>query len=70
MIKVVGNHGCSRCEITKQILKGKGVEFDYIYLSDLPESEQQELMNMAQETGKITLPLILKDNKLVDVKEI
>jgi hypothetical protein len=40
MIRVVGQLGCSNCEITKQILKKKGVSFEYELLSSLSGEEQ------------------------------
>jgi glutaredoxin len=70
MIRVIGKHGCSRCEITKQILDNKGIDYSYEYLSDLSTEEQEKITNMAIESAKISMPMILKDNKLVDVKEI
>ncbi len=70
MIKVIGNHGCSRCEITKQILTNKGVEFEYEILSDLPEETQKEFMKKARLKGQLNMPLIFKDNELTDIKEI
>ena len=70
MIRVVGNYGCSRCEITKQILKNKGVDYEYQYLNDLSEKEQEEVMNMAKEKGQMALPIILRDNQIIEVKEI
>lgn len=70
MIRVIGNRGCSRCEMTKQILNNKGIEYEYMLLSDLPAEEQNVIMTKAQEEKKIALPIIIKDDKLVDVKEI
>lgn len=70
MVRVIGSRGCSRCEITKQILKKKGVEFSYELISDLPDEEQELLNNLAQEKGLLQMPLILKDNELVEIKEI
>ena len=70
MIRVIGSLGCSRCEITKQVLKNKKVEFKYELISELSELEQDELLSKAQSKGMMNMPLILKDNELVDVKEI
>lgn len=70
MIRVIGEKGCSRCEITKQILKNKKIDFSYELLSDLTDEEQDELMNKAELKGLMQMPLIVKDNELVEVKEI
>lgn len=70
MVRVIGEKGCSRCEITKQILKNKKIDFTYELLSDLPTEDQNELLNKAQLKGLMQMPLILKNNELVEVKEI
>ena len=70
MVRVIGEKGCSRCEITKQILKNKGITFEYILLSEQSEEEQNKILNLAQEKGMMQMPLILKDDCLVEIKEI
>jgi glutaredoxin len=70
MIRLIGNHGCSRCEMTKKILENKGIEYTYEYLSNLSEAEQTDIMEMAKEKGMMAMPMILRDNKLIDMKEI
>ena len=70
MIRLIGKKGCSRCEITKQILKKKGVEFNYELISELSNEEQELLNKMVQETGLMQMPLILKDGILTEIKEI
>lgn len=70
MIKVMGEKGCSRCEITKQILKNKGLTFEYVLLSEQSEDEQIKILSLAQEKGMMHMPLILKDDKLIEIKEI
>ena len=70
MIKVIGNNGCSRCEITKQILTNKGIEFEYELLSDLPEETQKLYIKSARVKGQLNMPLIFKDNEIIDIKEI
>jgi len=70
LIKVIGNNGCSRCEITKQILTNKGIEFEYELLSDLPEETQKLYIKSARVKGQLNMPLIFKDNEIIDIKEI
>jgi len=70
LIRVIGNHGCSRCEITKQILTNKGIEFEYELLSDLPEETQKLYMKSAKLKGQLNMPLIFKNDELIDIKEI
>lgn len=70
MIRVVGQLGCSNCEITKQTLKKKGIQFDYILLSSLSDEEQDALLSLAELRGKTKMPLILKDSDLVDIVDL
>lgn len=70
MIKLIGKEGCNRCVMTKNILNNKGVKFEYMLLNELPKKEQDKYVNMAQESGNIELPLIIKDEKIITLQEI
>ena len=70
MIKLIGKEGCNRCMMTKNILNNKGVKFEYMLLNELPKEEQDKYVNMAQESGNIELPLIIKDEKIITLQEI
>jgi len=70
MIRVIGSKGCVNCEITKQTLKKKGIEFSYELLSDLPDSEQSQLNEMARSKGLMKMPLILKNDELITISEL
>jgi glutaredoxin len=69
--KIVGNKGCSRCDITKKILINNGIEFDYETLSDLSEQEQKKTLSEAKEEGIVALPIIICDGKYItNVQEV
>jgi len=70
LIRVIGNNNCSRCDITKQILTNKGIKFEYEVLSDLPEEKQKELLKKARLKAQLNMPLIFKDDEIIDIKEI
>lgn len=70
MIRIIGNNGCSRCEVVKQILINKNMEFKYDLLTDLPNDEQNQLMDQARLNGMLNMPLIIRNNKIIDIKEI
>lgn len=70
MIRVIGNLGCSNCEITKQVLKKKGIDFSYELYVNLPDEEQIKLEELATNKGMIKMPLILKDDELVTIAEL
>jgi glutaredoxin len=70
-VKIVGNKGCSRCDITKKILINNGIEFDYETLSDLSEQEQKKTLSEAKEEGIVALPIIICDGKYItNVQEV
>jgi glutaredoxin len=70
MVKVIGSKSCVNCEITKQTLKKKGIEFTYELMSELSEEEQSMLNDMAVKKKMIKMPLILKDNELTTIAEL
>lgn len=70
MIKVVGNKGCSRCEMVKNILSNKNVEYEYILFLDLDKKEQEELMEKSKSIGQLSFPIIMKGENIIDIKEI
>ena len=70
MVRVIGNKSCVNCEITKQILKKKGVKFSYELFSELSEDEQNKLNELAISKGLMKMPLILKNNELITIVEL
>jgi len=70
MIRIIGNEGCSRCEITKQILTNKEVQFTYELLENLPDEDKKSILKKARVKGILNMPLILKDEEIIDIKEI
>ncbi len=70
MILLIGSNGCSRCNVTQRLLKQKNVEFEYKLLEDLELADQNKYLDMAENAGYFTLPLIIKDNKLIDIKDV
>jgi glutaredoxin len=70
MVRVIGSLGCINCEITKQTLKKKGVDFTYEILNQLSEEEQSKLTDLAKSKGLLKMPLILKDDELTTIAEL
>ena len=70
MIKVIGNKGCSRCEMVKNILSNKNVEYEYILFLDLDKKEQDELIERSKNAGQLSFPIIMKGENIIDIKEI
>lgn len=63
-IKVVGNKGCSRCNVTKNLLDKHKVPYDYVLFDDLSKHEQGQLLDQAKEVGVNALPIILVSDKI------
>lgn len=70
MVRVIGQLGCSNCEITKQVLKKKGIKFEYELLTNLSSEEQDTLLSLAELKGISKMPLIFNDDQLVDIAEL
>lgn len=70
MYLVLGKENCNACKIAQTVLKNKGFEFEYKYLSSLTYEEQSKYINMAQEQNKLNLPLIIKEEKLFTIQEV
>lgn len=70
MIKVIGKNNCSACKMTKKILDKNKIEYEYLILENLSESEQDEYINKARNAGLMSFPIILKDDEVVTVKEV
>lgn len=70
MILIIGKENCSACEMTKTILKNKGIEFEYKLLNDLDSNLKKEYMKLAREQGKLSMPLIVKNEQLITLQEV
>ena len=70
MIKIIGNEGCSRCLMVKNILISKHIDFTYDLLKDIDSKTREGYMNMATQKGMLNMPFIIKDDELVDLKEV
>jgi glutaredoxin len=70
MYKLIGTHGCGRCEMVKGILKNKNIEFEYYYMEDLPQEEQDKYYALARENKVSSFPMIIKDEKIVELQEV
>ena len=67
MIQVIGKENCGACMMAKRVLTAKGVEFEYSLLED---KEQEQIIKMAEEQGKMSMPFIIKDGELVSLQEV
>lgn len=70
MLKIIGTKNCSRCVTVKNILTTKKIEFEYFLLDELEAIDQEKYTKLAEENNQLQFPLIVKDEKLIDIKEI
>ena len=70
MIQVIGKENCGACMMAKRVLTTKGVEFEYSLLEDKEQKEQEQIIKMAEEQGKMSMPFIIKDGELVSLQEV
>lgn len=70
MISVIGKENCGACMMARKVLTKKGVEFEYIHFNDLSEEDKDAVLKLADEQGMRSMPLIIKDGKLVTLQEV
>lgn len=68
MFLVIGKENCSRCNIVKQIFDRKHIKYTYCLLDDLPN--KKKFIELARKNNKLEMPLIIKDDELVDIGEV
>ena len=69
-IIVVGNPGCSRCEMARRLLKNKEVDFEYQDLGQLSPGTAEAYLSMGEEAEQVGLPILIKEGKLVKLEDI
>lgn len=70
MIKVIGKRNCSACVATTRILNNKNIEFEYLIFDELCPEEKEYILNLAKLKSKTSMPIIIKDNNVVELKEV
>lgn len=63
-VEIYGKKQCGACEQTKNVLKSRGIEFDYKQLDQ--DYTMEELMDKLEEVGLLgfrTFPLIVQGGK-------
>lgn len=69
LIQVIGKESCSRCEMVKTMLINKKIDFSYTTLDELEDDLKKVYLKEARTKGLMNLPLIIKDNTVIDLKE-
>jgi glutaredoxin len=65
MITLIGNTGCSRCAMVKNILESKGIEFNYILFETLDAEIQNEVMTKAVQNQLMNFPMAFDEDKQI-----
>lgn len=70
MIKIIGRTGCTSCLMAKKLLNKNKIVFDYVDLEEMTKEDQDEWITKAEESGRLSLPFIIKDGEFMDLKEV
>jgi glutaredoxin len=69
-VLLIGKNNCSRCDMVKNILSNKNIEFEYILMESLPQEDQVNYRKMAIIAKQMEMPLIIKENKIATIAEV
>ena len=70
MILILGKQNCSACDMAKTVLTNKGIEFTYRLLDELEPEAKKDYIKQAREQGKLSMPIIIKDGKILTLQEV
>jgi glutaredoxin len=70
MYLLIGKKNCSRCEIIKNILLNKNINYKYKLFEDLSSEEKNRYIKLAKKNNQMEFPLIIKNNQIIDFKEV
>lgn len=63
-ITVYTKNNCMQCEMTKKILKDKGIEFEAININEVSEEESDKIIDyIKEELGFSAMPVVLTEGK-------
>ena len=69
-VLLLGNTNCTRCDMVKNILTDNKISFEYELLEDLPSEVKAKYIAMAREKKMMQMPIIIKDDEVVELKDI
>jgi len=69
-IIVIGKVGCGNCLKIKNKLDNKNIKYKYKLISEYSQKEQDNIINQAIVKNIMTFPIVIKDNQIIDVKDI
>jgi arsenate reductase-like glutaredoxin family protein len=70
MYLLIGKKNCISCEIMKTKLQNNNIEFEYQLFNELSNEVSFKYLTMARDSGLLEFPLIIKDGKMIDHKEV
>lgn len=70
LIIVYGQKCCGACENVKALLNKRNILFEYIDILQLSEIDYTNIMNMAQEAGMRSMPIIMINGKIVTLSDV
>ena len=67
---VIGKENCNACKMAQTILNNKRIKYTYVKLEELNDEDKDRYIKLAQEQGKLSMPLIIKDDILYTIQEV
>lgn len=69
-VMLIGAPNCSRCAMAKKNLTNRGIQFTYTQLDELNVEDRQKYLELAKKAGHMQLPVIIKNNASITLKEV
>ena len=69
MIKMIGSENCGACKMAQQVLKNKGIDYEYTMLTELSKEDADRYMSIARKNGMLNMPFIFKEEKQITLQE-
>ena len=70
MIILYSDTHCNRCRGVEVYLNSKGIEFEKVLISDLPDVEFKNVVELAKSANSLALPILVQDGKVINVGDL
>lgn len=70
VIDIYGTSSCSRCRVIKSVLDKNNVSYNYFDLNNVHKAEADAVRKAAKDAGQNSLPIVIVDGEVADIKKI
>ena len=64
LIRVYGNKGCVNCEMVKNVLDSKDIDYEYLILDN--QDDKDSIINKAEKNGIKSMPIVMRNNNIIN----